>query len=86
MKIETTTFLPTIWFYFIHFEESQISRLINSYTKKLAAPDVIDIMNRNRSIIGTYCELVDEALFRYNIAVINNDEISKKVRFSIMMY
>ena len=45
-----------------------------SYIKKLTAPDVTDIVNRNRSIIEICCELVDEALLRYNIEVINNDE------------
>ena len=46
----------------------------NSYTKELVARDVIDTVNRNRSIIEPYCELVYEALLRYNSKVIYNDE------------
>ena len=48
---------------------------------KLAAPDVIDVLNKNRSMTETYCELVDEALFRHNTAVINNDEIIEESSF-----
>ena len=33
----------------------------NSYTEELAARDVIDTVNRNKSIIEPYCELIDEA-------------------------
>ena len=39
----------------------------NIYNNKLAAPDVMEILNRNRSFIEPYCELVDEALLRYKI-------------------
>ena len=46
----------------------------NSYSKKLAARDVIDTVNRNRSITENYCELADEALLKYNFEVINNNE------------
>ena len=53
----------------------------DNYTNKLAAPDVIDIVNRNRSIIEPYCELVDEALLRYKTEVINNDEIIEENSF-----
>ena len=46
----------------------------NSYTDKLASHDVINIANKNRSIIEPFCELVDKTLLRYNTEVINNDE------------
>ena len=46
----------------------------NSYTNKSVTCHVIDIVDRNRSIKEPYCELVDEALLRYNAKVINNDE------------
>ena len=48
--------------------------MLLSYTKKHAAPDVIDIVNKDRSITESSCGLVDETLFRYNTAVINSDE------------
>ena len=47
----------------------------NSYTKKFAARDVIETVNRNKSIIDPYCELVDEALLRYNSEVVNNENL-----------
>ena len=53
----------------------------NSYTKKVATPDVIDIVNKNRSIIEPYCELVDEDFLRYNTEVTNNDDIIEENSF-----
>ena len=53
----------------------------NSYTNKLPAPDVIDNVNRNTSIIESSCELVDEAMLMNNTEInrsqdqeVNNDE------------
>ena len=39
----------------------------NIYNNKLAAPDAMEILNRNRSVIEPNCELVDEALLSYKI-------------------
>ena len=49
-------------------------KIDNSYTKKLAAPYLIDIVNGKRSVIEAYCESVDEVLLRYNTVMINKDE------------
>ena len=53
----------------------------NSYTSKSVTRHVIDIVDRNRSIKEPYCELVHEALLRYNAKVINNDERTEENLF-----
>ena len=59
---------------FYRFRTESYLKSDNSYTKKLAASDVIDIINRNRAIVEPYCGLFDEDLLRYKTKVINNDE------------
>ena len=46
----------------IHFEKKSDLTIGNSFTRKLAALDVISIANRNRSIIESSCEHADKTL------------------------
>ena len=55
----------------------------NSNTKKFAAPDATNTVNRNRSIMEFCCEPVDEALLKYNTEGINNDDRIKENSFTI---
>ena len=71
-------------FLFNPFQTELDLKIDNSCTKKLEAPDVIDIVNRNRSIIKPYCELFDEAMLRCNSEVINNDQALKKIAFHVL--
>ena len=71
-------------FLFNPFQTELDLKIDNSCTKKLEAPDVIDIVNRNRSIIKPYCELFDEAMLRCNSKVINNDQALKKIAFHVL--
>ena len=59
---------------FYQFGTESILKGENSYTKKVAARDAIDTVNRNRSIVELYCELANEALLRCNSELINSDE------------
>ena len=71
-------------FLFNSFQTELDLKIDNSCTKKLEAPDVIGIVNRNRSIIKPYCELFDEAMLRWNSEVINNDQALKKIAFHVL--
>ena len=71
-------------FLFNPFQTELDLKIENSCTKKLKAPDVIDIVNRNRSIIEPYCELFDEAMLSCNSEVINNDQALKKISFYVL--
>ena len=71
-------------FLFNPFQTELDLKIENSCTKKLEAPDVTDIVNRNRSIIEPYCELFDEAMLSCNSEVINNDQALKKISFYVL--
>ena len=71
-------------FLFNPFQTELDLKIENSCTKKLEAPDVIDIVNRNRSIIEPYCELFDEVMLSCNSEVINNDQALKKISFYVL--
>ena len=64
---------PYLLILFYPFRTESDLKSDNISTKNLESRDVIDTVNRNRSIIQPYCELADEALLRYNSEVINND-------------
>lgn len=83
-KSESTFCFETLHFLFNPFQTELDLKIDNSCTKKLEAPDVIDIVNRNRSIIKPYCELFDEAMLRCNSEVINNDQALKKIAFHVL--
>lgn len=67
---------------FYSFQTETSLRTDNIFTKKLAAPYVIDMVNRKRLVIKTYCELPDEALGMYKNEMINNDERIEEPFFS----